>query len=180
MDIAICNDDHPFTYEEEGQGILFIEGVDCCVEVKTTLNENHLKAAIQNCQSVRELRPEIPEGTTWYKENTSVDRLEMVPYAVFAFESDYSTSGLVEKIDDLNDELGIASSNSIDIIYALDTGLIYNHRQDEFRDSGLVSGYSRVPPEPELLMFLIYLYRMMPSVSHMPNLLEAYFKPNQY
>lgn len=179
VDIAICNDGHPFTYEDGGQGILFIEGVDCCIEVKSRLNEHHLKAAIKNCQSIRELQPEIPEATKWVSDN-GVNRLEMIPYAVFAFESDYSAPGLIKKIDGLNKKLNIDYKNTIDMIYMLDTGLVYNFRQEKFQDADLVTGYSEVAAEPELLMFLLHLSKMMPSVSYSSNILDFYFKPYKY
>lgn len=179
VDIAICNEGHPFTYEEEGQGVLFIEGVDCCIEVKSTLNQHHLKTAILNCQSVRELQPEIPTGSMRMRSEGE-DRMQMVPYALFAFESDYNPRGLIEKIEELNEELHVNQRNTIDLIYMLDTGLVYNYRHDKPQNDGSETGYSEIRTEPQLLMFLVYLSRLMPTIQSTGNVLDSYCRPDKY
>lgn len=179
VDIGICNEYHPFTYQEGGQGVLFIEGVDCCVEVKSVLNADHLQRAIQNCESVRDLEPKIPEGAQWYQKPGGNSRLQRVPYAIFAFESNYSRAELAKKIAKLNKDMGVSETHTIDLIHVLDTGLIVNSDETPSEWSS-DEEYSQIPAKPALLMFLLYLYRLMPAIQFMPNLLDSYFRPDQF
>jgi hypothetical protein len=179
VDIAACNQFHPYTYSRGGQGLLFIEGVEAVVEAKSVLNEKHLEQSIKNCKSVRTLHTNILAGTMAYEHGSgTLNRSEITPYAIFAFESPYTIRTLGEKLMQLNQELCISDDERIDLIFSLDRGLIADNKEyDHIKigdQSGISSGYTHVDIEPQLLMFLILLQDKMPQVSSMPNILKQY------
>lgn len=181
VDIAICNRFHPFTYSKEGQGILFIEGVEGVVEVKSTLNRNHLRSGIENCRSVRQLDPSIPEGTMLYGRDA---QFETTPYFIFGFNTPYEIGTLVDKIRELETELDITEHEQIDAILTLDAGLILNFKKSDALElrhdetGGEFFGYGINNYETDLLMFLLAMYDKLPQFIHMPNWLQSYLRPD--
>ncbi|AHZ21985.1 hypothetical protein E6P09_07655 [Haloferax mediterranei ATCC 33500] len=181
VDIAICNQFHPFTYSKNGRGMLFAEGVDAVVEVKSVLNESHLRKSIKNCRSVRSLNVQIPAGTHWWDgETDGKKRMETTPYAIFAFECPYTLKTLDEKREKIIDDLDIQIDEAVDLIYAIDTGLIVLNRDiDDMvlwgEELGIRSpGYVRNTSEPDLLQFLLFLQDKMPNISYIPNIMKQY------
>lgn len=181
VDIAICNQFHPFTYSKDGRGLLFVEGVEAVVEVKSVLNEDHLERSIENCSSVRSLEANTPAGTMGFDPRAEgFERVKVTPHAVFAFETPYNMETLQQKLMDLNDEKSISSRERIDLVFCLDKGLIVDSKEiDRLLSEGAdeyQTGLSVVDTSPSLLMFLILLQDKMPQVNSMPNILKQYIE----
>lgn len=174
VDIAICNQFHPFTYSPNGRGVLFIEGVDGVVEIKSQLTDSHLEAAIDNCQSVRGLEVDAPGGIL---ASGNVERVSQPPYLLFAFESEMTLETIKDRLRTYNEDKGIERKNGIDFVVCLDRGVVLNSQErDQLRlysdDSWY--GYATSDQYPPIYMFLFVLYDKMPNVAYMPNFLMNY------
>lgn len=183
VDITVCNPSHPFTHRKDGQGLFFIEAVDAVIESKSTLNENHLRATVKNCRSVRTLKP---TSGGWRKlvSQMKMNRIRVTPYALFAFESDFTLNTIIEKLGKIEEEEGITAREHIDLIFILNRGLIvYNRQAGSFQPDQLrvqpdkESGYAVNKIGPDLLMFLLFLQDKMPDVMALNQFLPGYLNP---
>ncbi|AFK18642.1 hypothetical protein HFX_0922 [Haloferax mediterranei ATCC 33500] len=76
--------------------------------------------------------------------------------------------------------MDIQIDEAVDLIYAIDTGLIVLNRDiDDMvlwgEELGIRSpGYVRNTSEPDLLQFLLFLQDKMPNISYIPNIMKQY------
>jgi hypothetical protein len=182
QDIVICNQYHPYTYSQGRRGFFFKEGVESVVEVKSILNKDAIENCIEKCLSLRTLETNIPGGTTAYEHGTgTLKRVHVTPFAVFAFESPYTTETLYKKVVNLHEEVIKDRNNTIDLIFVLDEALIVDTKEFDHLRVGPVGdpqyGYSLIPSDsdtPLLLEFMIFLQDKMPEIQYMPNLIKQY------
>lgn len=176
VDIAICNQGHPFTYADGGRGLLFIEGVDAVIESKATLS--NVDEVIENCKSIRppDLISETAIGTIVIAGNEHhepSERTNITPYALFAFDSNYSLTGIRDKLEEA--EQTLSEDQTIDIVCVLGRGVIVRNRPyDRLHISDDSSSeYKIIVTDSELIYFLLYLHDKMPKA-----LFSGYFLQN--
>lgn len=186
QDIIICNQHHPYTYSQGGRGLFFREGVEAVVEVKSVLNEEAIRNSIKKCLSLRDLEANFPKQTRGY--TVSEERLNLLPFAVFSFETPYKPETLYEKMVDLQDEMVEERNDTIDILFVLDNALITDTKEfDRLKPmSGeqIMEGVNLQMPlydvstnmNPILFDFMIYLQDRMPQIQYMPNIINNYIE----
>ena len=82
VDIIICNEFHPFTYNEEGFGLFLAEGVDWAIEVKSDL-ATELKQGLTQVKRTKVLKKSPRVGDEAFSSSTILHRNQIPFFYLF-------------------------------------------------------------------------------------------------
>jgi hypothetical protein len=123
VDIIICNEFHPYTYNAEGFGLFLVEGVDWAIEVKSNLT-TELKEGMLQIKRIKGLKKEPTKGSMVFSSG-SVLRRKQVSCILFGYDSP-PIDKLSDKIKQLVSQLELSTEEIPDAIVSLNKGIVFN------------------------------------------------------
>lgn len=123
VDIIICNQYHPFTYNEEGLGLFLAEGIDWAIEVKSNLI-TELEQGLLQVKRIKRLKKKPQKGDIAYSGSSIIHR-NQIPCLLFGYQSP-SIGTLRGNIKRLASQLQLSKEEMPDAVASLSEGIIYN------------------------------------------------------
>jgi len=184
VDVVIADETHPFTFEERGQGLFFIEGVVAACEVKSSLRVADLDVEVEKAMAFKALRPQVPGGfmTTLPMPNL-VRYYERRPYAIVAAESDSSLRALRDALEERQRSLGAGHADFLDGVFVVGSGALVNLGDGDetfcvsTAASARLRGWVGWSGKPALASALGWLYCIMPNQDGRTPPMTSYFMP---
>jgi len=123
VDIIICNQYHPFTYNKEGLGLFLVEGIDWAIEVKSNLS-SELEQGLLQVQKIKRLKKHPQTGDMAFSSSSAIHR-NQVPCLLFGYQSP-SIGPLRDNVKRLVVKLGLTEEELPDAVVALNKGIVFN------------------------------------------------------
>ena len=128
VDIIICNEFHPFTYNEEGFGLFLAEGVDWAIEVKSDL-ATELKKGLAQVKRIKVLKKNPRQGDEAFSSSTILHR-NQIPCLLFGYKSP-SIGTLRDNIKRIASRLKLSREEMPDAVVVLNEGIVYNLSEED-------------------------------------------------
>lgn len=176
VDIILCNQFHPFTYNEEGLGLFLAEGVDWAIEVKSNLTTELEKGMLQ-VRRIKGLKKKPQEGDM-ARSSTSIIHRNQIPCLLFGYESP-SIGTLRDNIKQLVSRLQLSKDEIPDAVVVLNKGIIFNISEGDSlkievggnRKYGIVGMELK---EDTLFEMLRFLSEYMPQMVYQRPIISRY------
>lgn len=176
VDIIVCNQFHPFTYNEEGLGLFLAEGVDWAIEVKSNLATELTQGMLQ-VKQVKGLRKEPAKGDMAYSSSSILHR-NQIPCLLFGYQSS-SIGTLRNTIKRLASQLGLSKEEMPDAVVALNKGIVFNMSEGDSLEI-VASGVRRYGiigaelKEDTLFQMLVFLSEHGPNIIYQSPIILRY------
>jgi len=180
VDVVITDENHPFTFGEDGLGLFFIEGTCAAGEIKSVLTTIDLNSSLEKAYNYKKLKMIPPQGAMMFaNESDGLRFYTTPPFFIFAFESQISLKKAYEII--VNYKRNEYSPGfTADGIFILNKGLIidlgdglgaFSLKNNEGKK---MKGWAPMKTERTLFNFLSWLTIVMPRMQGGSNILTPY------
>lgn len=123
VDIIVCNQFHPYTYNQEGLGLFLAEGVDWAIEVKSNL-ATKLEEGMLQIKRIKALRKQPVRGEIPSPRPDVIERMN-ISCLLFGYDSP-SIATLRKNIKRIASNRGISEHDLPNAVVALNKGLVLN------------------------------------------------------
>lgn len=187
LDVIVLNDDQPFTYGLEQNGMYLAEGVSAVGEVKSILDGSQLEDILAKGAIIRQLRPEPLAGDMVQSNPSDLARFySSYPYFALALESRLSGQTILERLvaSDLvpsPSEPG-ATLPRLDALFAVGVGAFvnfgdgqgaYQYRVGPDHETSL-PGWVWVSPDDALVELFAWLNTVVPRFQRWGSIATPY------
>lgn len=177
-DIVVAAADHPFLFAQDSPGLFLIEGIAAVGEIKTTLTSGELGKALANAARFKRLKPAHIAGSLINATESDIPRFyDGRPSFLVAFESQLTTSTVLEKVVDYEAEHGTIT---FDGVFLLDRGWAINFGDGlgafRFAQPGgePVAGWVVLEVDEVLFDFLAWLSAVIPRIVRFAPIMPLY------
>jgi len=122
VDIIVCNQYHPFTYNEEGLGLFLAEGVDWAIEVKSNL-ATELKHGMLQVKRIKGLKKKPAKGDMVYAHPKILNK-NNICCLIFGYDSP-SIGTLRDNVKQIASQQGLSEEEMPDAVVALNKGIVF-------------------------------------------------------
>jgi len=176
VDIILCNQYHPFTYNEEGLGLFLAEGVDWAIEVKSNLT-TELKQGMLQVKRTKGLKKKPLKGDMAYSSSSVLHR-NQIPCLLFGYQAS-SIGTLRDNIKHLALEMQLSNEEIPDAVVVLNQGIVFNISEENSftievagkKKYGIVGVELK---EDTLFQVLIFLSEHMPRMIYQSPIISRY------
>jgi hypothetical protein len=185
LDIIVLNDDQPFTYGLDTDGMYLAEGVAAIGEIKSHMGTSELADILAKGEKIRKLRPEPLEGDQIRGNMSDISRFVMsFPYFAVALESSMATETIMDTLIaseevEAPDGSGLRLSK-LDALFVLDKG-VFQHFGDgqgslKFLSPDAVSmpGWGGTRNDGALVSLFTWLNGVIPRVQRSSSIAVPY------
>lgn len=180
-DVVVANDEHPFMYPDDIQGLFFVEGVCAGGEVKSILTKAELDKTLENSRTWKKLKARPGKGTLINTNPEDRDRFYAnPPYFLFAYESQLSMEAVEAQLKASGSYIEQPERRQLDAVFVLDKGVVIDMGGGkgslQFRVNGEAQpGWQRSDTENVLFEVVRWLTIVMPRMVRFEPVLASYF-----
>jgi hypothetical protein len=179
-DIIITDENHPFSFGEDGLGLFFIEGVCAAGEIKSVLTTEELTSSLDKAYNYKKMTMIPPAGAIMNANDSDGKRFYTTPpFFIFAFESQISIKKAYKVVSDYKKK-EYSPGFSADGIFILNRGYMLDMGDGlgafyvKGKDGKRMKGWTALLSDKILFDFLSWLSSVMPRMQGGSNILVPY------